>query len=340
MAVANVKDLWELAVTLMGGNAAAEIIDSNTDMSAPSSPFELTLDQVYTQIRRSSIDEAGWLFAKKHAELVRGPDAQFNGAELEYDVHDRWEYTYRVPSDCLKFLGFTVDQPDLQIVARHRVLRLPINYVSRTSGSPSFGVYTFSTDFPLGTVVYQGSGTCDFVDASNAPHRLRDFVRAGTYTYNFAWGSWPNGYADSGSINGWDYQGTASSHTLSLTSIGGQDPSIDITSFPTSLTVELGLLAANDSEWTEHIACDVPDAIGVYVADVTDPSRWPSQFQMYVASQLAYQLAIVHSKSSKQIELSRQLVMESRTLAITDLAQDEGTLSFADAPSTSQRARW
>ena len=42
MAIANIKDLWELAATMMGANYASEIIDSNTDMSSPTTPVELT----------------------------------------------------------------------------------------------------------------------------------------------------------------------------------------------------------------------------------------------------------------------------------------------------------
>lgn len=337
MAVSNIKDLWELAATMMGGSFPSQIVDTNSDMSSPTTPLELTFDQVYNNTRRRLLESADWLFARRYEELVSAPVKNYAGVTQDWDPGGRWAAAYREPDDSIKFLGFAKDYNDLNLVGRFQKKALPIQYVDLVSTGELSGIYTFGS-LPFGGYLYEDGITIDFVDESYVRHKIFAFRVTGTY---------PNSYrmkTDNGVVDGigtfQDFNDSLGTATVSLAFIAGADGDVDFDTadYPATLTMR-GAIEPTDEYWTEHILTDQPDPIGVYIIDHNVPVNWPPQFQDYVAAEMALTAAGVHAKSSKHIQFLRDNVIEKKNEAINNLSSESGNLTPADGLSSTAAAR-
>lgn len=330
MAIANIKDLWELAATMMGANYASEIIDSNTDMSSPTTPVELTFAQYYDQVRQAILQEADWLFARSYDTAIAAPTKNWNGTTIDWDPGGRWSYVYRQPANALKVLGFSQDYNDLELMHHFQVRRLPIQWVSQVSTGGTPPAYTFPA---LAGYIYRGSVRIEVEDEVYDDYVFTDGVQSSTYHNGFYFVY--NQTAALLAIENDYNQSTGSTFRI-------DHPTLDWSgaNYPSTVTLQAAIEPATRSDWDEHIFTNLKDALIVTLQDVTDPTYWPVQFQNYVAAEMALRGAGVHAKSSKQIQLLRDLVLSEREKAITDLVADTGNLTLNRAASTTRQARW
>lgn len=314
MAIANIKDLWELAATILGGTAAAQIVDSNTDMSAPTTPLELTFTQFYDQVRTMVFEEADWLFARKTKELIPAPTKDWNGTVMNWDPGGRWDYAYQKPLDCVRIVGFSRDYPSLAPEDLYEIRRLPVNWTSVTSTGGTPPGYTFPA---FSGYIYEGTVRVLLEDNLYKNYLAVDTrVDSGSFENEFIF-----------TVNG--SSATVPNIIDYNQSTGGtlrvDFPGLDwSSSYPANAVIVAGIEAASEDEWDEHIFCQHDNAVLSYVAEVADPSVWPRRFQTLVAAELALAAAGVHAKSSKQIKLIQEQVLRAREQAYEFLASNQG----------------
>lgn len=335
MAVSTIKDLWELAATYMGGNYASEIIDSNTDMSNPTTPLERTFDQVYDVTRRTILEQADWLFARNFKPLRLAPRVDAFGNAKEWDPGGHWAYAYEEPRESIQFLGFLRDYAHLELVQdfQRRPLPLTRHAVANTSVTTSFttdDTLVWSGASFAGRVLFPGSVWAEITDNAGELHRIEDVDHA-PVDGAFRW-------QEVGGLVG--VQGYQLYNPTPGMLIFLDDWDWDWSSaYGDSATINYIASAADTDEWDPFIFTNQRDAVGVYTVDVTDPSKWPSQFQKYMALELALEGAAVHAKSSKQISLIDNRLARAKSDAYLNLTLDSGNLTGRGALSTTTQAR-
>ena len=251
----------------------------------------------------------------------------------DWDPGGRWQYIYRKPSSSIQFRGFQRDYNDLHIVNRYEVRKLPMQYVTETVTGAS-GVYNFSA---LADYAYRDSIRVQIEDEAYVVHTVKDDpTNTGTYTNEFVWkneGTLP------AAVGIYDYNGSIGTTINIATGSGWANMDFSTPAYPTTLTLEAMIRANTVDNWDEFIFTNQYNALGVFTKDVTSPSVWPTQFQDYMAAELALGAAEVHAKSTKLIDRLERRTLFFKNEAISNLVADSGNLSMADSMSSSEKAR-
>lgn len=326
MAITTKQGLWELAATLMG-QAASEVI---VDATAPSTPVEVTLDSYYDTLRVALLRSVQPRFAVREKELRKAPTIKSNGDVQTWS--ERWDYVYQEPLDSLRFLGFRKDYSDLGFINRFTMRALPIQYKSGASTIGTPPIYTWAAD-AWGGSIWRGSIWASIVDEAFDEFELRDSALPGgsAFPNEFEWVDSLGSTPSSQTINPYDGGGVITLGSLAWWPYDWSTPT-----YPSTVTLNVAIYPTDLSNWTEHIFCDVPDAVGVYVVDETDPSIWTEEFQILVATELAMKAAVVHAKSSKIIANLREQLAIARSEVVK---VDEETVG-GETVSSAERARW
>lgn len=331
MAATTKTGLWQLAATVMGATYATEIVDADS----PSTAIEKTMEQVYDQIRVGLLRRADWQFARRYARLRQAPKTDPKAVRdqtITWDPSGRFEYVYREPADSIKFRGFQRDWSDTNLITNHVLRRLPIQYVTYSAaenGGAGSGVYlVYSSSYYL---YGGGSVWVDFTDDTLIEHALRD-EPDGTEFDLVTEAGLPLG---SLVANRGYYGFPVTSWLFDINYTG-----VTYTTNPSTMDLVLAVRPATSANWVDHIFANAsPDTYGVYTVDITDVSEMPYDFQMVLASELAFQTAIVHSKSTKQLQVIENRAARYFSDAVSSFASEEESLTRNTIP-TAEQARY
>lgn len=310
MGVDSKLKLWQLAATMIG-NAGGQVVTSVTAVK----PYEVTFDALYDDLRIAAIKQLAPEFARREAELRTAPSITAGGVQRTWT--QKWAYVYIKPETSIKFLGFQRDDYSRGLVANFEKKRLPIQYVSVATNGGSGPTYTLTTGF--GGYAYRNSIWFRVEDESFVMHEVRDEPGGSTYVNAYRW------------LDEDDASPTPDTENDYNDSTGNLVPNVDFaawdwgtTDYPASITVNAGIEAASEADWSEHILCDLAAPIGVYLIDVEDVTLWSSEFILYLAADLAERASIVHAKSAKIVQLLRDQKLSARSqMVISNNAEDD-----------------
>lgn len=330
-AIADLTDLWQAAATLMGEVGTHRILNA----ASPSTPLELTFEDLYTRARLQMLRKVDPLFARRTELLREAPSHDAFGNVLVWN--STWNYTYREPSTSIKFRGFRRDRADFGLVKNFSKAKLPIYYTTAVTTGEASGVYTLPAQVRN---MYRGYAHCEFTDEEMQNFIVVDSPQGDADDHmDFAM---ENGAAVGVATTDWLYHPVDSDAGTGLFDVTGGDRAWDASpTYPSSLTFNVAYKPTSHDEWSDNIHANFTDSDGVhgvFTIDEDDPSVWTEEFQDLVALELARKAAVVHAKSTKLLRaLNNESVLAMSAAITQDTSEDDNLES--QIMSSSERAR-